>query len=59
MNVLHKMQKFRTRYAARRSQGAMADTSQKISAAKRPADDASVRAKSRRHGKSTADKWNQ
>jgi hypothetical protein len=50
---------FRTRFARRRSRGEMANNEREISRADTPADVTSVRAKSSRHGKSTADKWNQ
>lgn len=53
------MQKFGKSFSARRTQGEMTDTSGEIFDAGTPADVTSVRAKSRRHGKSTADKWNQ
>lgn len=50
---------FRTRFARRRSRGEMPSTEREIFRAGTPADVTSVRAKSSRHGKSTADKWNQ
>jgi len=50
---------FRTRFARRRSRGELVDTEQQIFSAAAPPDVASVRAKSSRHGKSTADTWNQ
>jgi hypothetical protein len=50
---------FRTRFARRRSRGDMVNTEQQIFRADTPPDVTSVRAKSSRHGKSTADKWNQ
>jgi nucleotide-binding universal stress UspA family protein len=50
---------FRTRFARRRSRGEMSNTEREIFRADTPADVTSVRAKSSRHGKSTADKWNQ
>jgi hypothetical protein len=50
---------FRTRFARRRSRGEMSYTEREIYRADTPADVTSVRAKSSRHGKSTADKWNQ
>ncbi len=50
---------FRTRFARRRSRGEMASSENEIYRAHTPADVTSVRAKSSRHGKSTADKWNQ
>jgi hypothetical protein len=53
------MQAFGKRFSAKRSQGEMVDTSRDLFSPTRPPDEASARAKSRRHGKSTADKWNQ
>jgi hypothetical protein len=53
------MQQFRKRYAARRSQGLMPNTEDKLHARGTPPDTASARAKSQVHGKVTADKWNQ
>jgi hypothetical protein len=50
---------FRTRFASRRSRAEMSNTEREIFRADTPADVTSVRAKSSRHGKSTADKWNQ
>jgi hypothetical protein len=50
---------FRTRFARRRSRSDMVNTEQQIFRADTPPDVTSVRAKSSRHGKSTADKWNQ
>jgi hypothetical protein len=46
-------------YARRRTRREMSDTSRNLFAASRPPDVASVRAKSTRHGKVTADRWNQ
>ena len=54
-----RMLAFRKRSAARRSAGQMTDTSDKRIDASTPPDVTSVRAKSQRHGKATADKWNQ
>ena len=54
-----RMQRFGKSFSARRSQGEMANTERKVFDAKTPQDVTSVRAKSARHGKSTADKWNQ
>jgi hypothetical protein len=54
-----KLNGFKTRFAARRSRGRMADHGAELGAAGTPPDVTSVRAKSRRHRKSTADKWNQ
>jgi hypothetical protein len=50
---------FRTRFARRRSRGELADSEREIFSADTPPEVTSVRAKSSRHGKSTADKWNQ
>jgi hypothetical protein len=50
---------FRTGFAARRSRGEMVNTEQEIHRAGTPQDVTSVRAKSQRHRKSTADRWNQ
>jgi hypothetical protein len=50
---------FRKRFAAKRSKGMMTDTSHQLDEANTPQETKSVRAKSSRHGKSTADKWNQ
>jgi hypothetical protein len=46
-------------FSARRSKGEMAETSHKLYAAGTPQDVADPRAKGERHGKVTADKWNQ
>ncbi len=54
-----RMHQFGKSFSARRTQGEMRDTSGEIFDAATPPDVTSVRAKSRRHGKSTADKWNQ
>jgi hypothetical protein len=50
---------FRTRFARRRSKGTMANTEGKLFRAGTPQDVTSLRAKSQRHRKSTADRWNQ
>jgi hypothetical protein len=50
---------FRTRFASRRSRGELANSENERYRAGTPAEVTSVRAKSSRHGKSTADKWNQ
>jgi hypothetical protein len=50
---------FRARYARRRSAGLAPDTESKLHRAATPPDVASARAKSQRHGKVTADRWNQ
>jgi hypothetical protein len=54
-----RLQKFGKNFSARRSQGEMANTQAEVFDAKTPPDVTSPRAKSQRHGKSTADKWNQ
>ena len=51
--------RFRKRFSSRRSRGQMANEQAEIFDASTPPDVTSVRAKSQRHGKSTADKWNQ
>ena len=51
--------RFRKRFSRKRSKGTMADTSNQLTHPSTPQDVTSVRAKSQRHGKSTADKWNQ
>jgi hypothetical protein len=54
-----RMQRFGKTFSARRSQGEMANTQDEVFARGTPQDVTSVRAKSQRRGKSTADKWNQ
>ena len=54
-----RMRRFGKGWSARRSQGDMANTEREVFKSNTPADVTSVRAKSMRHGKSTADKWNQ
>jgi hypothetical protein len=54
-----RMQRFGKGFSARRSQGEMANTEREVFDAHTPQDVTSVRAKSTRHRKSTADKWNQ
>jgi hypothetical protein len=54
-----RLQKFGKSFSARRSQGEMANTEHEVFDAKTPPDVTSTRAKSQRHRKSTADKWNQ
>ena len=51
--------RFRKRFSRKRSKGEMTDTSAHLSDARTPPGVTSVRAKSQRHRKSTADKWNQ
>lgn len=50
---------FRKRFAARRSRSSISGSKREIFSADTPQDVTSVRAKSNRHRKSTADKWNQ
>jgi hypothetical protein len=54
-----RMQQFGKRYSARRSQGLMQDTEDKLHARGTPPDVANPRTKNQAHGKVTADKWNQ
>ena len=54
-----RMQRFGKSFSARRTQGQMTNKEREVVKARTPADVTSVRAKSTRHGKSTADKWNQ
>lgn len=51
--------KFRARFAPRRSRPGAAGNERELFKAGTPPDVPNVRAKSSRHGKSTADKWNQ
>jgi hypothetical protein len=53
------MQQFGKSFSARRSHGEMANTSGEVFDAQTPPHVTSERAKSQRHRKSTADKWNQ
>jgi hypothetical protein len=57
--MFRRMQRFGKRWSARRSQGEMPNRESELFEAGTPQDVTSVRAKSQRHGKSTADKWNQ
>jgi hypothetical protein len=50
---------FRSRFARRRTKGEMVNKERELFRADTPPDVTSVRAKSQRHGKSTADRWNQ
>jgi hypothetical protein len=50
---------FRKRFAARRSKGTMTPRDRDVLRADTPPDVTSARAKSQRHGKVTADHWNQ
>lgn len=54
-----RMTRFRKGFSARRSKGLASDKSEQLADARTPPDVSSVRAKSQRHRKSTADKWNQ
>ena len=54
-----RLQSFGKHYSARRSEGLMHQTDQRIEAPGTPQDVASPRAKSARHKKVTADHWNQ
>ena len=54
-----RMERFGKRFSARRSQALMSNQEGRTGAAHTPQDVTSVRAKSSRHRKSTADKWNQ
>ena len=53
------MVRFGKGWSARRSRGQMADTEGQVHAAATPQDVPSTRAKSSRHRKVAADKWNQ
>jgi hypothetical protein len=50
---------FRTRFARRRTKGLMTPHDNALNRADTPPDVSSARAKSQRHGKVTADRWNQ
>ena len=50
---------FRKRFSRKRSKGMMASRQRDVYRADTPPDVASQRAKSQRHGKVTADRWNQ
>jgi hypothetical protein len=50
---------FRTRFARRRSKALMTNREGQLYRADSPQDVTSPRAKSQRHGKVTADRWNQ
>jgi hypothetical protein len=50
---------FRKRFARRRSKGLMANTERALFKRGTPQDVSSPRAKAQRHGKVTADRWNQ
>jgi hypothetical protein len=51
--------RFRTRFSRKRSKGEITDTSDQLADPGTPQEVTSVRAKSQRHRKSAADKWNQ
>jgi hypothetical protein len=53
------MRQFGKRFSGRRSAAQLTDTGGKRDDAATPPDVSSVRAKSQRHRKATADKWNQ
>jgi hypothetical protein len=53
------LEDFRKRFARRRSKGLMANKQEELFRAGTPEDVTSLRAKSQRHGKVTADRWNQ
>jgi hypothetical protein len=53
------MERFGKRFSARRSKGLMSDRDDSLYARGTPQDVTSARAKNQRHGKVTADKWNQ
>lgn len=54
-----RLQRFGKSFSARRSQGEMANAEHEVFDASTPQDVSSTRAKNQRHGKVTADKWNQ
>jgi hypothetical protein len=54
-----RMTQFGKNFSARRSQGMMENRESALQQRGTPPDVSSVRAKSSRHRKSTADKWNQ
>jgi hypothetical protein len=56
---IRRLQRFGKSFSARRTQGEMTNKQDELIDAKTPQDVSSVRAKSRRGGKVTADKWNQ
>ncbi|HXV56966.1 MAG TPA: hypothetical protein VD704_03785 [Gaiellaceae bacterium] len=57
--ALRRLRRFGKPFSARRSHGQMVNTEREIFDARTPQDVTDPRAKSQRHGKSTADKWNQ
>jgi hypothetical protein len=56
---LRRLQRFGKSFSARRTQGEMTNRQSEVFDASTPQDVSSVRAKSERRGKVTADKWNQ
>jgi hypothetical protein len=54
-----RLQQFGKHFSARRSQGTMANKEREVFDQGTPQDVADPRAKNERHGKVTADKWNQ
>jgi hypothetical protein len=56
---LRRLQRFGKSFSARRTQGEMTNRQNEVFDASTPQDVSSVRAKSERRGKMTADKWNQ
>ena len=54
-----RLAKFGKSFSARRSRAEMANTSREVVQAGTPQDVTDPRAKGERHGKVTADKWNQ
>ena len=54
-----RMSRFGKDFSARRSRGLMTPTDHELHDASTPPDVTSTRAKSSRHKKSTADRWNQ
>ena len=54
-----RLSRFGKDFSARRSRGLMTPTDHKLNDANTPQDVTSTRAKSSRHKKSTADRWNQ
>jgi hypothetical protein len=58
-NMGDRLQDFRKRFARRRSKGLMTNRQDRLYRAGTPQDVTSPRAKSQRHRKVTADRWNQ
>jgi hypothetical protein len=55
----NRLQDLRKRFARKRSKGLMSNREDRLYRAGTPQDVTSPRAKSQRHGKVTADRWNQ